>query len=444
MVEFFYNLKEWLMEFFNSYPTLAWVLLAVVLAVGSYFLYLFLRRNFFMLRLYMRIPFIGGIATASRKTFHDNEWFDGEKWLCRKFHDFYRYWDRDEYVYMKYKDYLGKIDEIDRRPIPYWAFILLIVMIAFEAFTFSVILADYLIVDASEYLSVRTGWFIALIVAILLYAFTHAAGAEMYKNSIVSRINGYNQGGETLHPDLSINLENTFNDNKKPIYQQMLNRFKSNAKLKKNYTFIAISVIFMLFILTAASILRVQTHDRFILQETATMQTNVFEDPRTSSDFNENQNKVENKLLQELREKSRSAGWVSYTFIGLIFLGIQIFGVFLGYSYGFAGKESKKAWKYTRRFRSLDEFRDFYNTNKNYVGQIAQENLSTLQSKIVKKVAKGKVFDITNKAEEIAKNSYQRSFLAYARSEKHKERSMSVISNKIAKEQQDSLKEILQ
>lgn len=274
---------------------------------------------------------------------------------------------------------------------------------------------------------------------------THMMGSQMYENSVKSRILQYYQDindSKPLHPDNSINLERTKHDDKSPIYQQMLNRIKAGAKVKKAYGWIVAASLIITIIVVLAAVLRLQTHNKHILEETAVIQTNVFESSETSDEFNQNQAKINANIIQELQDSSRHAGWVSYTILGVVFLAIQIIGTYIGYKYGFAGKESKKAWDYTHKFHTIDSFRAYYNRYKSFISQVGQENLSRLQSKIAKKVANGKVFDTSNKAKELAQKFHERTFLAYVEKQKNEQKEANIKHNERTRSTNDTLEEM--
>lgn len=385
-------------------------------------IYIFLKREtlrFKFVCFCMQIPFIGTIARASRKTYHNQEWFAGEEEICRKFMPFYRYYDKDILLYAKSKDYLSKIDELDRTPIPgKWKILLGILVIA-EAFTFSYLLAGYVVMDASEMTQIAAGFLVALILSIILLALTHAVGVQLYENHIKQRILGYSKKylDADLIPDYSINLENTFKDKNEPNFKQMLNRFKANSSLKNGYLITVITIIIMLVISIGATTIRLETYNKHIIEETAIMQENVFIDNNLPQDVQQNQQKVDEKIIKKLESVSQTAGWVSFGILAFLFFGIQVWGIMLGYSYGFLGKESKKAYRLSGNFPSEFEFKRYYTYTKSHINQYAQKYLSKTQDKITKRVAKGKIFDPLKQSNEIVKLAHLRTFAEYVKKE---------------------------
>lgn len=374
--------------------------------------------NFHLTRFWMHVPLIGTIARASRKTFHNQHWFRGEEEICRKFVPYYRFFDRNILLYAKSKDYLSKIDELDRTPIPMKSKIIIGGLVIAEAYTFSYLLAGYIIIDASEFIQSIAGFAIAFILSVILLVLTHQVGVEQYENHIKKRIIGYSQESQqSLQPDYNINLENTFKDTQKPNFIQMLNRFKSNSSLKSNYLITSITLTIMLIIAAGATTVRLETYNKYVLEESAIIQSNVFENDSLPQDARKNQEEVDTKIIHDLQTSSKKAGWVSFGVLAVLFFGIQFWGIILGYSYGFSGKESEKAYKYSYKFPTEYDFKKYFNDRKSYVKQIAQRNLSITQSKIAKNIAKGKTFDLSNSSEELVKIAHTRTFSSYMKKE---------------------------
>lgn len=422
LINFLIAQHAYLYAMYPIWVIIGWVTLLITTIWG--FLYwaihyhIWFYFNFHLTRFWMHVPFIGTIARASRKTFHNQHWFRGEEEICRKFVPFYRFFDKNILLYAKSKDYLSKIDELDRTPIPIkWRVIIGLLVIA-EAFTFSYLLAGYIIIDASQFLQTLAGFAIAFILSVILLVLTHQVGVELYENQIKKRIIGYSKGSQlNLQPNYNINLENTLKDTQEPNFMQMLNRFKSNSSLKNSYIITFATLTIMVIIAVGATTVRLETYNKYVLEESAIIQSNVFENDSLPKDARENQEEIDKKVIHDLQTSSKRAGWVSFGVLAVLFFGIQMWGIILGYSYGFSGKESKKAYKYSYKFPTEYDFKKYFNDRKSYVKQIAQRNLSITQSKIAKKIAKGNTFDPSNLSPQLVKVAHTRTFSDYMKKE---------------------------
>lgn len=83
-------------------------------------------------------------------------------------------------------------------------------------------------------------------------------------------------------------------------------------------------------------------------------------------------NKIDDKT-------SRYGSWTTYIILGILFIFIQILGVFFGMHWGFAGRESKAAYQNLRGFNTKKEFLAYYDKRKGWVARIAQRKLQMLQ-----------------------------------------------------------------
>jgi len=66
----------------------------------------------------------------------------------------------------------------------------------------------------------------------------------------------------------------------------------------------------------------------------------------------------------------------------MLFVFIQILGVFFGMHWGFVGRESKAAYKNLRGFSTKKDFLYYYSKRKSLVARIAQRKLQKLQQRM--------------------------------------------------------------
>lgn len=85
--------------------------------------------------------------------------------------------------------------------------------------------------------------------------------------------------------------------------------------------------------------------------------------------------------MQEQQNADRKGGWARFIVLAVLFIFIQILGIYFGFKWEFAGTESKEASEDKGDFRNSAEFVNFWNAKRAYIASKANEKLSILQSK---------------------------------------------------------------
>jgi hypothetical protein len=81
-------------------------------------------------------------------------------------------------------------------------------------------------------------------------------------------------------------------------------------------------------------------------------------------------------------ETNQKGGDATFMILGLLFVFIQILGIFFGMHYDFAGRESKEAYECLRGFSTKKAFLSYYERAKTHIARIAQRQLQKLQHKM--------------------------------------------------------------
>ena len=68
--------------------------------------------------------------------------------------------------------------------------------------------------------------------------------------------------------------------------------------------------------------------------------------------------------------------------LGLLFVFIQILGIFFGMHYDYAGRESKEAYECLKGFSTKKAFLSYYEKAKTHIARVAQKQLQKLQHKM--------------------------------------------------------------
>jgi len=381
--------------------------------------------KFWWLNVTYNFPFIGKISRLSNdiEGFDENhKWFYSEERLCRDYYNFYVKVDKDSESFDEAKAYLHSAGELGRKPTPTLIWAMIFVLVLVEAFGFAYVLAGFTIPGASEATQQKGAVGVAAMLAILLVWLTHMTGQELHKNTLIKKIRRWykndNAGGSNwrdLKPDEQlITIDNTFDDEKSPNYIRMLNRIDVNDKVKATYTKTILTLFFIFVVAIGATYIR----DQVLKQEIASSHesaVNIFNndaspfgDVDASSDDDigalfgdtntedvkedlgalfggEEKAQTQNKSASAnsiIDETNLKGGEATFLILGLMFVFIQILGIFFGMHWDFAGRESKEAYGCLRGFSTKNSFLSFYDRAKTHIARTAQKQLQKLQHKM--------------------------------------------------------------
>jgi len=382
--------------------------------------------KFWWLNFTYNFPVIGKISRLAKdiEGFDENhKWFYSEERLCRDYYNFYEKVDVDDESYDEAKDYLHAAGELGRKPTPTFIWIMIFVLVIVEAFGFAYVLAGFTIPGASEATQQKGAIGVAAMLAILLVWLTHLTGQELHKNTLIKKIRRWykndNAGGHNwrdLKPDENlITIDNTFDDKESPNYIRMLNRLDVNDKVQATYTKTILTLAFIIAVAIGATYIRHQV----LVQEIASSHEsamNIFNDDASpfgdadsgddadigalfgdsaaddakedlSALFGEAESSSSSSVKKSNGvsiedETNQKGGDATFMILGLLFVFIQILGIFFGMHYDFAGRESKEAYECLRGFSTKKAFLSYYERAKTHIARIAQRQLQKLQHKM--------------------------------------------------------------
>ncbi len=381
--------------------------------------------KFWWLNLLYNLPIIGNVSGLAKdiEGFDENhKWFYSEERLCRDYYNFYEKVDKDSESFDEAKAYLHSVGELGRKPTPTFIWVMIFVLVIVEAFGFAYVLAGFTIPGASEATQQKGAVGVAAMLAILLVWLTHMTGQELHKNTLIQKIRRWykndNAGGTNwrdLKPDDQlISIDNTFDDEKSPNYIRMLNRVDANDKVKTTYTKTILTLIFIFAVAIGATYIRHQV----LTQEIASSHEsamNIFNDDASpfggadsgaeddiaslfgdtatdnaeddlSSLFGEDVSKETQTSANDKEsiedETNRKGGEATFVILGLMFVFIQILGIFFGMHWDFAGRESKEAFECLKGFSTKKAFLAYYERAKTHIARVAQRQLQKLQHKM--------------------------------------------------------------
>jgi hypothetical protein len=388
-------------ELFATAPFIAWSLVSVVLAM------VVIALNWPTVRWWWHntwysFPIIGkisGLSKDSNKDPVDTTWFKAEKALCRDYKQFIRI--QDEHDFNEKITYLTKAGDIGRKGTPKLIWALTVALVFVEAMGFSYVLAGYTLPGASENLQQTGAYGIAFLLAVILVAFTHFSGHELYKSGkIANARQEWSEGGrkgKTTSGTVALAKPQSVDD-EQPGYVQLMNRVGT----KPTYYATVGTVIFVVIVAFFATYVRGQVLEKQ-LQQQITGQSNgspvnvsvsVGNDGLNMSSSQSGNNitlpaddaaankNAEQKAIADEVNIDRHGGWGTFIVLAFIFIFLQILGVFFGFRWGFAGQQSEDAFNAigAGRYSSYADVREHYKD----IADAAQSKLEHLQQKMMK------------------------------------------------------------
>lgn len=361
-------------------------------------------------------PLMGTIARSYKQTSLDNSgWFASENVICSKFYSFYaKYMNADEKFFKDCQSYLENAQENGRKEFPALMWIVIFLLVVAEAMGFAYVLAGYTIPGASESLQQKGAVAIAFVISIILVGFTHLTGGEIYKNSLVTKARKwYNSDREksendNLVPDSGVMLSDNDKDNNKPEWKKLINRLNTNADVTPKWYITIITAILIVLIAVGATYVRGQVLEKQLNQEISNISTNVYES--APAELGQIQANADKKALIEQQEADKKGGWATFIILAVLFVFIQILGILFGKIWGFAGKESAKAYRFTKDYDTADAFVEAYEKKKEAIITKADAKLKVLRSKMSDYISK---VGIDKKGQDASKSAEDRNFSNY-------------------------------
>lgn len=268
---------------------------------------------------------------------------------------------KNKEMYEKAKDYLKKAEEYNRSPLPLVAVLTLATLVFVEAVGFSYIFSEYILPDASGSAYDLTAIIGGIVIAIILVGLTHITGEHLYYNSLVNKAKSYIQ--LDLDEDKSrysfgelnrdIEVENTYDDNEKSNSLQFVSRIQFDLKNKnivKKYAIPFFTLILVIIIAVTAYIVRDQTYEQLAIEERIeAKQETVSQTNKENSHMSDylRDSLIESEEIHHLgkimaKEKSNDT---TYFLLSVLFIAIQVLGIYTGLKWGFQGRHSKEAYK---------------------------------------------------------------------------------------------------
>lgn len=344
------------------------------------------RIDFALMNLWYGLPLIGKIARLSRDTTRyakDKSWTLSERTLCDDYKQFIHFTTEEEFG--KRLTYLSKAHDLGRSPTPGWMMGLLCVLVLAEGLGFSYMLGTWMAGEGgSENARQLLMWAIVFVLCVIFVFVMHSAGHQLYRSNLIAKADSEwrGEGQPGKFASHNIKLDDPQNkDDAEAEYKQCVNRVGTS----RSYFMVGVAVVIIVFVSVLSTVMRVKH-----LEAERTAQTALLaEGPAAGNPFDKLGQALPQELLQEQQkadDKAKADGHSAYADEGLaaflmlafIFAITQLVGIAGGYKWGFAGKESKEAYRGTRGFSTYDDYLAFFTP----LMQVAQSKMQTLQQKM--------------------------------------------------------------
>lgn len=208
--------------------------------IGVIYLCKTIDEHYTLMRIWHAVPFIGRIASLSReKPDSTTGWPSVETKLCGKYLTHYTdYPETKVGLYLKSKDYLAKIGEAGRRPMPMWVLALSFALLILEAVGFAFVLGPWINPNVSATQMGYLAWSVAFFLALISGFFAHFAGHHVHYNSIIKKAHAWwsHDRKNTNRPSSlkqlpAVSIDQTYDDNEQPDYQQIMTRITADANV---------------------------------------------------------------------------------------------------------------------------------------------------------------------------------------------------------------------
>jgi hypothetical protein len=321
-----------------------WVWTGLAAAVAG-LLYANGHHSFALTDLAYRLPIVGKLTRYSKdySLSSDEGWLNVENTLCA---DYARHLSAlSKGQFDNNIQYLKKTYDHGRREMPSWALGLLTLLVVLEGFGFSYLLGSFVSAESSENLRELLMVGIVLVLAAILVWVTHSAGHQLFRTSLLRNCFREFQAdthvkakeGQPQHAFCSrlVSLDERQSvDNGEPAHVQCANRVVSKPGDLGSYAWVWAAAALIIAIAIGSTLLRIET-----------LQTSLVEDAQGPGALFGGGGAPKTDPAAASKQYAAMTGFVM---LAVIFIVTQLVGIGVGFRYGFAGKQSREAYRNTR------------------------------------------------------------------------------------------------
>lgn len=200
-----------------------------------------------------------------------------------------------------------------------------------------------------------------------------------------------------LEPNRAVSLENTHIDDQDPAYLQMLSRVNHSLGAKPQYVITLMTLLLIITFAFGAYFIRAATINALDTQQIngspfsqTTQPSSPFTDMASSNqspfelpvDAEQDNQQADQRAAKDITNNKVFASKLTFIILSVIFVGVQLIGILIGYFRSFAGIESRAAAGYIGNFSSSEAFTAWYARIRERIERDAQDKLVTLQSRM--------------------------------------------------------------
>lgn len=284
------------------------------------------------------------------------------------------------------EEYLRIVDELQRKPKPWWAWVLLVAMMAAEAYGFSLLLAGYLNDQGSAAQDARLGLGLSVLFAVAFLFAAYRVGRGMYLQAYAYRvwkacngqirreIDGTNHHARPTPESLDLNEPHNRCDQNQAQPVRMANRSsyvatvasgtvalagRGRADPVRRYTvgfwiYVAVVAIFGIAILNFRLAAIDDSHGRELARAQELSSAAVTLAPtggvRPAQEAAANAD-ADAAVTQSSLDKTRQTKQIVTVIYVLLFWGVQAIAVLMTQMFDFASDKGRDAWKAIHQFR---------------------------------------------------------------------------------------------
>lgn len=323
-----------------------WLLLLLALALIVYARH---DSSFALTDLSYTFPVLGRLHRFSKDYSESSHpgWLNVEHALCR---DYARHISAmSKAQFENNVHYLKKTYDHGRRPLPAWALGTLAMLVVLEGLGFSYLLSAQMAIEGSEDLRQILTVAIVIVLAIILVWVTHAAGHQLYRTGLLrSCFREFQTSKAKAFSSQIVSLDdNQWVDSAEPAHVQCANRVITKPGDRGTHFWVWLAALLILVIGVGSYKLR-----------TDTLHSVAADDSGVIADLFDGGGEGESGAPPGPAETpapgspetlaAERAALTSFAMLAVIFMVTQIAGMSLGFWYGFAGKQSKAAYRSTR------------------------------------------------------------------------------------------------
>lgn len=353
--------------------------------------------GYFLMRVWHGVPLIGTVARKARGNLKLDAfgWPSVETEMCEAYHSRYKSVDQDVDTFNKSEAYLHTIGERGRSERPFWVFALIFILIMFEAVGFAYVLVPFINQNLSANDQSWMGWLFAFLLAVASAILAEVAGRAVHRNTLVNKARHWweNDSEKAGRPNLlkqlpGIGIKHTHTDKDGKDYNRILARLVTNHTVTPAHGWLITTGIWIVFIAVAAFGIRtmqlksietemVGSPHAFAQQSYET--NSPFDLPSDSAALN---GEADKQTLTDKMDAIRKASLITFIVLSVIYIAIQITSIWLASIFGFAGVESKTAWKNTHKFSSDQALEHWMSQQRMLIAGHANYALNKLQPKL--------------------------------------------------------------